>query len=44
MSALANYAALLQEIRPEVIRDEKQNQFYIRRLEALSSKKSLTRA
>ncbi len=44
MSALANYAALLQEIRPEVIRDERQNQIYIRRLEALSSKKTLTRA
>ena len=45
MSALTNnYAALLQEIRPEVIHDEKQNQEYIHRLEALSSKKSLTRA
>jgi len=45
MSALANnYAALLREIRPEIIRDEKQNQLYIRRMEALSSKKSLTRA
>ena|SRR5271165_5091248 len=39
-----NYAALLQEIRPEVIHDEKQNQLYIRRLESLSRKKSLTRA
>jgi HTH-type transcriptional regulator/antitoxin HigA len=39
-----NYAALLQEIRPEVIHDEKQNQLYIRRLESLSCKKSLTRA
>ena len=30
--------------RPEVIRDEKQNQDYIRRLEKLTSKKSLNRA
>ena len=39
-----NYAALLQEIRPEVIHDEKQNQLYIRRLKSLSCKKSPTRA
>ncbi len=45
MNALAaNYAALLSETRPEVIRDEKQNQDYIRRLEKLTSKKSLSRA
>ena len=45
MSALANnYAALLREIMPEVIRDERQNQIYIRRLEVLANKKSLTRA
>ena len=45
MNALAaNYAALLSETRPEVIRDEKQNQAYIRRLEDLTSKKSVTRA
>ena len=45
MSALAgSYAALLSEIRPEVIRDEKQNRAYIVRLEALSSKKHLTAA
>jgi HTH-type transcriptional regulator / antitoxin HigA len=45
MNALAaNYAALLSETRPEVIRDEKQNQDYIRRLEKLTSKKSLNRA
>jgi HTH-type transcriptional regulator / antitoxin HigA len=45
MNALAaNYAALLSETRPEVIRDEKQNQDYIRRLEDLTSKKSVTRA
>ena len=45
MNALAaNYAALLSETRPEVIRDEKQNQAYIRRLEELTSKKSVTRA
>jgi HTH-type transcriptional regulator/antitoxin HigA len=45
MSALANsYAALLSEIRPEVIRDERQNQHYIHRLEELTSKKSLTPA
>ena len=40
----ANYAALLSETRPEVIRDEKQNQAYIRRLEELTSKKSVTLA
>jgi HTH-type transcriptional regulator / antitoxin HigA len=45
MNALAaNYAALLSETRPEVIRDEKQNQDYIRRLEELTGKKSVTRA
>ena len=45
MNALAaNYAALLSETRPEVIRDEKQNQDYIRRLEKLTSKKSVNRA
>ena len=45
MNALtANYAALLSEARPEVVRDEKQNQAYIRRLEDLTSKKSATRA
>src|SRR5271166_3761720 len=45
MNALAaNYAALLSETRPEVVRDEKQNQLYIRRLEGLTSKKSVTRA
>lgn len=45
MNALAaNYAALLSETRPEVIRDERQNQAYIRRLEELTSKKSVTRA
>ncbi len=45
MNALAaNYAALLSETRPEAIRDEKQNQNYIRRLEKLTGKKSLSRA
>ena len=45
MSALtSSYAALLSEIRPEVIRDEKQNRAYIGRLEVLSSKKHLTSA
>jgi len=45
MNALAaNYAALLSETRPEVIRDEKQNQAYISRLEELTNKKSVTRA
>lgn len=45
MNALtANYAALLSEARPEVIRDEKQNHAYLRRLEELTSKKSVTRA
>ena len=45
MSALTgSYAALLSEIRPEVIRDEKQNRAYIGRLEVLSSKKHLTSA
>ena len=40
----ANYAALLSETRPEVIRDERQNQAYIQRLEELTSQKSVTRA
>ena len=45
MNALAaNYAALLSEVRPEVIHDEEQNQACIRRLEELTSKKSVTRA
>ena len=45
MSTLtSSYAALLSEIRPEVIRDEKQNRSYIARLEALSSKKHMTSA
>ncbi len=39
-----SYAALLSEIRPEVIRDEKQSRAYIGRLEALSSKKHPTSA
>ena len=45
MNALtANYAALLSEIKPEVIRDDKQNRAYLRQLERLTSKRSLTRA
>jgi len=45
MNALAaSYAALLSETRPEVIRNEQQNQACIRRLEELTSKKSVTRA
>ncbi|MGZ4895472.1 MAG: helix-turn-helix domain-containing protein [Candidatus Angelobacter sp.] len=45
MNALtANYAALLSETRPEVVRDEKQNQVYVRLLEKLTSKKPVTRA
>ncbi len=45
MNALAaNYAALLSETRPEVIRNEKQNQEYVRLLEKLTSKKSITHA
>jgi len=45
MNALAaNYAALLSEVRPEVIHDQEQNQACIRRLEELTSKKSVTRA
>jgi HTH-type transcriptional regulator / antitoxin HigA len=45
MNALtANYAALLSQTRPEVIRDEKQNREYVRQLEALTSKRSVTRA
>ena len=40
----ANYAALLAETRPQVVHDEKQNQAYIRRLEELTSQKSVTRA
>lgn len=37
-------AALLLETKPEVVRDEKQNQAYVRLLEKLTSKKSVTRA
>ncbi len=45
MNALtSNYAALLSETKPEVVRDEKQNQAYIRRLEELTSKQSVSRA
>ena len=45
MNALAaNYAALLSETRPEVIHDERPNQAYIRRLEELTTKKSVTQA
>ena len=45
MNATASdYAALLWDTKPEVIRDEKQNQAYIRRLEKLTSQKSPTRA
>jgi HTH-type transcriptional regulator / antitoxin HigA len=45
MNAIAaNYAALLSEARPEVIHDERQNQAYIRRLEELTRKRSVTRA
>ncbi len=45
MNALAaNYVALLSETRPEVIHDERRNQTYIRRLEELTAKKSVTRA
>ncbi len=45
MNATAsNYAALLLDAKPEVIRDEKQKQAYLRRLEKLTSKKSPTRA
>jgi HTH-type transcriptional regulator/antitoxin HigA len=45
MNALtASYVALLSEIKPEVIRDEKQNRAYLRQLERLTSKRSLTRA
>ncbi len=40
----ANYAALLSETRPEVVRDERQNQSYIQFLEKLTSKKSVTLA
>ncbi len=40
----ASYAILLSETRPEVIRDERQNQAYVRLLEKLTSKKSATRA
>lgn len=44
MSALPNgYAALLLQFQPEVISDQAQNQIYLRRLEALTSKKSLNR-
>lgn len=40
----ANYAALLSETRPEVIHDQRQNRAYIRRLEELTGKKSVTPA
>ena len=45
MSALAiDYASLLSEAQPEVVRDEAQNDVYIARLEALTSKESTTPA
>ena len=45
MNALAaNYADLLSQTRPEVIRDERQNQAYVCLLEKLTSKKSITSA
>jgi HTH-type transcriptional regulator / antitoxin HigA len=40
----ANYAALLAETRPEVIRNPRQHQAYLRRLEGLTGKKSVTPA
>jgi HTH-type transcriptional regulator / antitoxin HigA len=40
----ACYGELLSEVQPEVIRNEKQNQEYIERLEALTSRKSVTPA
>jgi len=40
----SHYATLLSETRPEVVRDERQNQTYLRRLEQLTGKKSVTRA
>ncbi len=44
MTAAAKYAALLTEVEPEVVRDDRQNQEYIRRLEELTSKRTVSSA
>jgi len=43
-ASAARYATLLTEVEPEVVRDEEQNQEYIRRLEGLTRKKKVTTA
>ncbi len=40
----AKYAALLTQVEPEVVRDDQQNQQYIRRLEKLTRKKTVSPA
>jgi HTH-type transcriptional regulator/antitoxin HigA len=39
-----NYGDLLSETQPEVVRTEEQNQFYIQKLEQLTSRESVTAA
>ncbi len=39
-----DYGSLLRQALPKVVRDEKQNADYVRRLELLTSKKRVTRA
>jgi len=39
-----DYAALLSETKPEVIRGEQQNQYFLEKLERLTSKKSVSAA
>ncbi len=39
-----NYGALLSEFKPEVIRDAQQNESYLRLLEKLTSRRSVTQA
>ena|SRR5437764_9150900 len=39
-----DYAALLSETKPEVIRGEQQNQYFLEKLERLTSKKSVSPA
>ena len=44
MSAAMDYGSLLSDARPEVVRDERQNNEYVRRLEELTSKKRVSGA
>ena len=43
-AASVDYGSLLRQALPKVVRDEKQNAEYVRRLEALTSKRRVTRA